>query len=71
GHTMRSGTARALNELVERPLHRREWGRALEDLKRAESLPNDHHGAILDNGDYIDASTGEVLGNLLQFVPGG
>lgn len=48
-------TVRALNEMAELNLHRREWGRALENLKRQHGLPNDHHGIIYDTADYEDA----------------
>jgi filamentous hemagglutinin len=44
GNTIQKGTAKALNEALERDLHARDWGRALEALKKAEGLPNNHHG---------------------------
>ena len=50
-------------------MNRRDWGRALEALKRAEGLPNNHHGQIHSNGNYVDPATGQVLGNLLDYIP--
>jgi hypothetical protein len=47
---------------------RRDWGRALEGLKRDLGLPGDHHGRILSNGDYVDQA-GNALGNLLDHLP--
>lgn len=68
GRTLRGSTANALNEATGLNLTRREWGRALEALKRNSFLPNNHHGRILSNGDYVD-DAGEILGNLLDFLP--
>jgi len=67
GRTIRPRTARELNKVTGKDLHRREWGRALEDLKRDYDLPGDHHGRILDNGDYLD-EFGELLGNLQDYL---
>jgi RHS repeat-associated protein len=61
GRTISSGTARELG------MERSAVGRALEALKRGEGIPNDFHGNILSNGDYVDPDTGEVLGNLLDY----
>ena len=47
---------------------KRDWGRSLEGMKRDLGLPNNHHGRILDNGDYIDDG-GNMLGNLLDYLP--
>lgn len=64
GHTIDAATARALGYD-----NRREAGRRLEALKRDLSLPNDHHGTIMSNGDYVDTHTGETLGNLHDYDP--
>jgi len=45
----------------------REWGRALEALKKDNGLRNDFHGRILDNGNYVDKS-GNVIGNIGGYV---
>ena len=42
---------------------------ALEKLKSDLVLPNDFHGKIQSNGDYIDPNTGDVLGNLKDYLP--
>lgn len=46
----------------------RDWGRALEALKKDNGLRNDFHGRILDNGNYVD-KTGNVIGNIGDYVP--
>ena len=48
-------------------LHGREWGSALERLKRTFTLPNDFHGQIMDNGDFTDAD-GNVIGNIHDYL---
>ena len=69
GHTLNKSTANALNEYFEETLTSREWGRALEALKLdAGKLPNDFHGRILDNGDYV-GKMGEVIGNIGDYLP--
>jgi len=60
-------TARGLNQFTGMNLHRREWGRALEKLKKAEGLPNNHHGRILENGDYVDDDA-NLIGNLIDYL---
>ena len=68
GNTLRKRTAQQLNEQLGLDLTSRDWGRALEALKRDLGLSNKHHGRILDNGDYID-DDGEIIGNLLDYLP--
>lgn len=63
GNTIEPRTARALN------LKKDEAQRALEALKKDQGLPNNHQGKIMANGDYVDAHTGEVLGNIYDYVP--
>ncbi|MBN3343262.1 DUF637 domain-containing protein [Pectobacterium brasiliense] len=67
GHTMAARTANGLNKEFNKNLTNREWGRALEALKKYENLDNNFHGRILDNGDYID-HTGRILGNIGDFL---
>lgn len=68
GHTVKPGTAKALNEALSLSLHPREWGRALEALKQEFNLPNDFHGVIKESGEYLDKA-GKVIGNLVDFLP--
>lgn len=63
GRTIRQATARALG------LERATAGRALEALKRAERLPPNFHGRIMSNGDYVNPQTGQVIGNIFDYVP--
>jgi RHS repeat-associated protein len=69
GNKIAGSTAAALNESTGLSLAAREWGRALEALKRSEGFANDFHGAIDSLGNYIHPETGQVIGNLLDFVP--
>ena len=67
GQTLLTSTAKALNSFHDVSKHGREWGRALEALKRSEGLGNAHHGMVLRNGDYVDMAK-NVLGNLLEWL---
>jgi RHS repeat-associated protein len=67
GNTIQKRTANALNETLGESLKPREWGRALEGMKKELDLANNHHGKILSNGDYMD-SAGNYLGNLLDYL---
>jgi hypothetical protein len=69
GHTLKNSTANSLNKAHGLNLRPREWGRALEALKRYFRLPNNHHGKLMESGDYFDAVTGEYFGNLLDYLP--
>lgn len=64
GHTLLPRTATMLNKYFKKNLHPREWGAALERVKRG-STGNDDHGSIMPNGDYIDVQ-GNYLGNLAE-----
>jgi len=66
--TITKATADVLNKAFGKSLHSREWGRALEQLKRANSLPNDFHGGITASGDYVDAA-GNVIDNIGNYLP--
>ena len=37
-------------------------------LKKELGLPHDFHGKIMSYGDIVDPHTGDVLGNLLDYV---
>jgi filamentous hemagglutinin len=43
--------------------HPKDYGRALEALKRNHGLPNNHHGKIRGDGAYLDSE-----GNLIDFI---
>ncbi|WNJ81262.1 hypothetical protein RJE46_08555 [Cedecea neteri] len=68
GNTLNKSTANALNESLGESMTSREWGRALEALKKDNGLRNDFHGRILDNGNYVDKS-GNIIGNIGDYVP--
>jgi RHS repeat-associated protein len=68
GNKIASGTAKALNEVAGRNLSPREWGRALEALKKELGFANNHHGKITSTGDYLDEA-GKFIGNLLDYLP--
>ena len=59
-------TANALNKVFNKNLPRREWGRALEALKKDAGLPNNAHGALMDNGDFV--LNGNTIGNITHFL---
>ncbi|MBC9132009.1 hypothetical protein FcAc13_11930, partial [Frischella sp. Ac13] len=67
GNTLTQSTANALNKYFGENINKREWGRALESLKKDNNIRNDHHGRILDNGDYINSS-GNVIGNIGEYL---
>jgi RHS repeat-associated protein len=67
GRTLKQRTANVLNDYFGLNHPKRVWGGALEELKRDLSVPNDHHGKLLSNGDYLDEA-GEFLGNVFQYL---
>lgn len=67
GQTITRQTARALNEVLDTQLSPREWGRAVERLKREVNIPGDFHGKITSTGDYLDKA-GNFLGNLFDYL---
>ncbi len=67
GNTLNKGTGKSLNQFFGEDLSKREWGRALEGMKRELGLRNDQHGKILGNGNYVD-DVGNVLGNLGDYI---
>jgi len=68
GNKLSNRTSKGLNEHFGENLTKRDWGRALESLKRDHGVRNDHHGRILDNGDYVN-DAGDILGNLSHYLP--
>jgi len=64
--TITSRTANALNKLSGKDLLPREWGRALEELKRSVEIPDNVHGQIMDNGDFV--VNGNTIGNIVQWA---
>ena len=68
GNKMLKQTADALNDALGQSVGRRDWGRALEGLKREFGLPGNHHGQIRSTGDYVDEA-GNVFGNLVDYLP--
>lgn len=68
GRTIRHSTADALNQHFQVNYHRREWGRALESLKRQNDLSPNHHGKILETGDYLD-DVGNLIDNIGAYLP--
>lgn len=67
-NTISNRTANGLNEFFDRNLTRREWGRALEALKKDNGLANNFHGKIFSNGDFADAA-GNVIANIEWYLP--
>jgi hypothetical protein len=67
-NTITKQTAKALNKQFGETLRPREWGRALEALKKDLGLPNNFHGKILSDGSFTD-SAGNVLGNISHYLP--
>lgn len=67
GNSITNRTARGLNQEFGTSLSKGEWGKALERLKEFEILPNNHHGKIMRNGDYLD-DAGTKFGNLGDYL---
>ncbi|PIQ42714.1 MAG: hypothetical protein COW05_08365 [Gammaproteobacteria bacterium CG12_big_fil_rev_8_21_14_0_65_46_12] len=68
GNKLSNRVSDGLNDYFGEKLTKRDWGRALEGLKKDNGLRNDHHGRILDNGDYIN-DAGDRLGNIADYLP--
>lgn len=69
GNTVRDSAAKQLNKFFSEDLTRRDWGRALEALKEDAGLADDFHGRLTANGNYYDQNTGELLGNIAEYLP--
>ena len=62
GQALKPSTLKALN-------FTKEQGRnAIHGLKKELGLPNNFHGKVMGNGDYLHPSTGKLLGNLLDYT---
>jgi len=57
-----------LNKDSGKDLNRREWGRALEEMKKENGLRGDDHGKLLRNGDFYD-TRGTFRGNIHDYIP--
>ena len=62
GQRLNPKTLKALN------LSKEQGRNAIHSLKEGKNLPNDFHGKIMSNGDYLHPSTGEWLGNIFDHV---
>ena len=62
GQSLKSSTLKALN------LTKEQGRNAIHALKSDVGLPNNFHGKIMGNGDYLHPSTGKWLGNLFDYV---
>ena len=67
GNKINKNTANRLNEYWGTNYHARDIGRAPEELKSYNNLPNNHYGKIMLNGDYI-GSDGINFGNIGDFL---
>ena len=67
GNSIRPSTAKALNQATGSLLKPREWGRALEALKKDFGLSNNFHGKLTEFGEYLD-ETGQSFGNILDYL---
>jgi hypothetical protein len=65
GRTIRQSTADALG------VDRHELSDALEALKEDVGLPSDYHGQIWSDGTFRDPHTGEIWGDIRDYLPGG
>ncbi len=68
GNTIAKSTADELNKTFGESLQPREWGRALERLKKSEEIPNAEHGKIMSDGNFV--VDGKVVGNVSGFIRG-
>ncbi len=63
---MSQRAADALNKAFNKSLSKNEWGDALESLKDFNGIPNDVHGQIMDNGDFM--VRGNTIDNIGNYV---
>ena len=69
GATLNNRAAAELNQHFGTNVSRRDWGRALERLKRSLRIRGDHHGKLMSDGTYVHQHTGQELGNIADFPP--
>jgi RHS repeat-associated protein len=62
GQSLKPSTLRALK------LSKEQGRNAIHALKSDIGLPNNFHGKIMGNGDYLNPSTGKWLGNLFDYI---
>ena len=62
GQSLRPNTLKALN------LTKGQGRSAIHGLKSDLGLPNNFHGKIMGNGDYLNPRTGKWLGNLFDYI---
>lgn len=66
GNLITRRTAGLLNELFDKSLSARDWGRVVERLKDWYHISNNVHGSIAANGDYVIGN--EIIDNLGSFI---
>lgn len=66
GNKITPHAARELNKFTGKTLQRRDWGRALESLKKESGLANNAHGKLWNNGNFF--VNNELIGNILWFI---
>jgi hypothetical protein len=62
GHTLTNRTLKGLG------LTKGQANRAIHALKAAGNIPHNAHYKIMSNGDLINPHTGEMLGNMFDFI---
>lgn len=62
GNTLKKSTLKALN------LTKEQGNRAIHNLKDDLLIRGDFHGKIMGNGDVVHPNTGQVLGNLFDYL---
>jgi hypothetical protein len=67
GRTLSNNAANELNETSGQNLNRREWGRALEELKKENGLRGDDHGTLKADGSWFDGR-GVYRGNVIDYI---
>lgn len=68
GRTLTESAARQLNKAFGVNLSKREWGRALEALKKDNKLRNDFHGKLFSDGSY-GSDLSDIIGNIADYLP--
>ena len=63
GNTLKKSTLKALD------LSKQQGKIAIESLKKDLGLPPNFHNKIMGNGDVVHSQTGQVLGNLFDYLP--
>jgi hypothetical protein len=66
GNTVKPHVQKQLAETL--GTHPKSIGPALEQLKQANGLGNNHHGKIMSDGSYAD-SAGNIIDNIANYLP--